>query len=163
MLASMPNAGPEPHRATAEFLPYQYAITPWPPSSVPLLTASSRSKGFTTEPAGSTSILSSLPDIALTLSAKSTAYSWKMSFDGQVLWKRRLTGAAALTIAGKPSAVAPVAVAAAAPRNLRRPSFVSVLLGLLLSFLLIAVSWFLSGGKSTLTLALIETSQIMKC
>src|SRR5512139_420018 len=156
MFASMPNAGPEPHSATAEFLPYQYAITPWPPSSVPLLTASSRSNGLTTAPAGSTSILSSLPDMALTLPAKSVAYSWKMSFDGQVLWKRRLTGAAAFTIDGKPSAAAPVALAAAAPRKLRRLSLASVwgtgasVCGTgLLSFLLTAVSSnFLYDGKA---------------
>src|SRR5512145_566638 len=139
MLGSMPKAGPEPHSATAEFLPYQYATTPWPPSSVPLLTASSRSKALTTAPAGRTSILSSLPDMALTLLEKSTAYSWKMSFAGQVLWKRRLIGAAAFTIDGKPSAAAPVAVAAAAPRNFLR-LLDSVCGAGLLSFLLTAVS-----------------------
>ena len=38
--------GPEPHSATAAFLPYQYATTPWLPSSVPADTASSRSKSL---------------------------------------------------------------------------------------------------------------------
>lgn len=69
MLASMPNEGPEPHSATAVFLPYQYATTPWPPSSVPADTASSRSKALTTAPAGSTSILSWPSAISLTLRA----------------------------------------------------------------------------------------------
>ena len=98
---------------------------------------------MTTAPAGSTSILRSLPDIALTFSAKSTAYSWKISLAGQVLWKRKLIGACAFTIEGKPSAAAPVAVAAAAPRKLRRLSLASVCGVGLLSFLLIAVSWWL--------------------
>jgi len=50
---------------------------------------------------------------------KSTAYSWKMSFDGQVLCQRMLIGPCALTIIGKPSVAAPVATAAPV-RNLRR-------------------------------------------
>src|SRR5690606_12667132 len=69
MLASMPNDGPEPHSATAVFLPYQYATPPWPPSSVPADTASSRSNALTTAPAGSTSILSWPSAMSLTLRA----------------------------------------------------------------------------------------------
>jgi hypothetical protein len=72
--------------------------------------------------------------MALTLLAKSTAYSWKMSFAGQVLWKRRLTGAAAFAIEGKPNVAAPVAVAAAAPRNFLRLSLASGCADGLLSF-----------------------------
>ena len=33
--------------------------------------------------------------MSLTFLPKSSAYSWKMSFDGHVLWKRMLTGASA--------------------------------------------------------------------
>ncbi|MNI70560.1 hypothetical protein D3C73_1263820 [compost metagenome] len=69
MLASMPNAGPEPHSATAVFLPYQYATTPCPPSSVPADTASSKSNAFTTAPAGSTSIFNWPPAMSLTFCA----------------------------------------------------------------------------------------------
>lgn len=86
--------------------------------------------------------------MALTLLAKSTAYSWKMSFDGQVLWKRRLIGACAFAIEGKPSVAAPVAVAAAAPRNFRRLSEDLGWGAGVLFFLLMAVSWFLSRGKA---------------
>src|SRR5262249_56036318 len=56
--------------------------------------------------------------MSLTFLAKSSAYSWKMSFDGHVLWKRKLIGPCALTTLG---AVTVAAVATAAPlRNLRR-------------------------------------------
>jgi hypothetical protein len=48
-------------------------------------TASSRPKAGTTAPAGSTSILRSPPVMSLTFLAKSSAYSWKISFEGQVL------------------------------------------------------------------------------
>ncbi len=58
--------------------------------------------------------------MSLTFFAKSSAYSWKMSFDGQVLWKRRLVTACAVEIIGKAIAPAPTAPAAALPRNLRR-------------------------------------------
>ena len=96
----MPKAGPEPQSASAEFLPYQYATTPWPPSSVPFDTASRRSNAFTTAPAGSTSILRRPPVMSFTFLAKSRAYSWKMSFVGQVDWKRRLIGTWATSIVG---------------------------------------------------------------
>src|SRR5262249_62415634 len=56
--------------------------------------------------------------MSLTFLAKSSAYSWKMSFDGHVLWKRKLIGPCALTTLG---AVTVAAVATAAPvKNLRR-------------------------------------------
>ena len=38
--------------------------------------------------------------MSLTFLAKSSAYSWKMSFDGQVLCQRMLIGPCALTTAG---------------------------------------------------------------
>src|ERR687895_659495 len=58
------------------------------------------------------------PVMSLTFLAKSSAYSWKMSFDGQVLCHRMLTGPCAFTTAG---AATLAAVATAAPlRNLRR-------------------------------------------
>ena len=60
--------------------------------------------------------------MSLTRFAKSFAYSWKMSFCGQVLCQRIEIGPCALRILGKPSAAAPVAAAAipAPVRNLRR-------------------------------------------
>src|SRR3954467_12131150 len=120
MLASIPHAAPEPQRAMAEFLPYQYASTPWPPSSVPFETASMRPKAGTTAFEGSTSILSSPPAMSFTFLAKSSAYSWKMSFVGQVDWKRRLIGPLwPLEIIGNASAEAPAAPA----MNLRRDVF----------------------------------------
>jgi hypothetical protein len=73
----------------------------------------------TTAPAGSTSILRSPPVMSFTFLAKSFAYSWKMSFAGQVLCQRMEIGPWALAIIGKPSAAAPPA-AAAPVRNLRR-------------------------------------------
>ncbi|MNS87489.1 hypothetical protein D3C72_1214360 [compost metagenome] len=124
----MPHAGPEPHSASAEFLPYQYAITPWPPSSVPLLTASIRSKALTTAPAGSSSIFKSPPDMAFTLATKSPANSWKMSLVGQVLCQRMVTGPCAFTIAGNPIAAAPAAAPAAPPRKPRRETPVFLVL-----------------------------------
>ena len=60
---------------------------------MPFETASSSWKAGTTAPAGSTSILRSPPVMSLTFLAKSSAYSWKMSFDGQVLCQRMLIGA----------------------------------------------------------------------
>ena len=39
--------------------------------------------------------------MSLTFLAKSSAYSWKMSFDGQVLCQRMLIGPCALTIGGR--------------------------------------------------------------
>jgi hypothetical protein len=84
---------------------------------VPFDTASISWKAGTTAPAGSTSIFRSPPVMSLIFFAKSSAYSWKMSFDGHVLWKRKLIGPCALTTLGAATA----AVATAAPvRNLRR-------------------------------------------
>jgi len=57
--------------------------------------------------------------MSLIFLVKSTAYSWKMSTVGQVLWKRRVIAPCARTMAGKPS-VAAVPAAAALPKNLRR-------------------------------------------
>jgi hypothetical protein len=48
---------------------------------------------------------------------KSSAYSWKMSFYGQVLWNRMLIGPCALTTAG---ALTAAAVATAAPLRTNR-------------------------------------------
>ncbi len=56
--------------------------------------------------------------MSLTFLPKSSAYSWKMSFDGHVLWKRMLIGPCALTTLGAVTAAA--VVAPAASRNLRR-------------------------------------------
>src|SRR5262245_12711987 len=58
--------------------------------------------------------------MSLTFLAKSSAYSWKMSFCGQVLCQRIEIGPWALTTIGKPRAAAPVAAAAALLRNRRR-------------------------------------------
>src|SRR5207249_10172035 len=59
--------------------------------------------------------------MSFTFLAKSSAYSWKMSFDGQVLCQRMLIGPAGpLAIVGKPSVAAPAVAAAAPARNLRR-------------------------------------------
>jgi hypothetical protein len=90
-----------------------------------LETASSRSKAFTTAPAGSTSILRRPPDMPFTLPAKSRAYSWKMSFAGQVLCQRMVIGDCATEIMGKPIAAAPAVPAAALLRKERRDSFFS--------------------------------------
>jgi hypothetical protein len=65
--------------------------------------------------------------MSFTFFAKSFAYSWKMSFAGQVLCQRIEIGPCALTIIGKPSVAAPVA-ATAPRRNLRRVLIVMVLL-----------------------------------
>src|SRR5205823_8711239 len=58
--------------------------------------------------------------MSLTFLAKSSAYSWKMSFCGQVLCQRIVIGPCALATMGKPSAAAPVAATAAPVRNFRR-------------------------------------------
>src|SRR6266487_3263926 len=58
--------------------------------------------------------------MSFTFLAKSSAYSWKMSFDGQVLCQRIEIGPWALTIVGKPSVAAPAVAAAAPVKNLRR-------------------------------------------
>src|SRR5262245_25900600 len=65
--------------------------------------------------------------MSLTFFAKSSAYSWKMSFCGQVLCQRIEIGPWALATIGKPSVAAPVAASAAPWRNLRRG--VSVVIG----------------------------------
>ena len=65
--------------------------------------------------------------MSFTFLAKSFAYSWKMSFAGQVLCQRIEIGPCALAIIGKPSVAAPVA-AAAPRRNLRRESLIDFLL-----------------------------------
>src|SRR4051794_27776355 len=57
--------------------------------------------------------------MSFTFFAKSSAYSWKISFDGQVLCQRIEIGPCALTIIGKPSAATPPAPVAPR-RNLRR-------------------------------------------
>jgi hypothetical protein len=57
--------------------------------------------------------------MSFTFLAKSLAYSWKMSLAGQVLWKRRLTVCALLTM-GAAMAAAPTAPAEACFRKLRR-------------------------------------------
>src|SRR5262245_63355644 len=56
--------------------------------------------------------------MSLTFLAKSSAYSWKMSFCGQVLCQRIEIGPWALTTIGKPSVAAPAA--AAVFKNRRR-------------------------------------------
>jgi hypothetical protein len=60
--------------------------------------------------------------MSLTFLAKSSAYSWKMSFCGQVLCQRIEMGPWALAIIGKPSAAAPPA-ATAALKMFRRDIF----------------------------------------
>src|SRR5687768_8661503 len=62
--------------------------------------------------------------MSFTFFAKSLAYSWKMSFAGQVLCQRMEIGPCALAIIGKPSAAAPVVAAAAPRRNLRRVTLI---------------------------------------
>src|SRR6185295_18773109 len=89
----------------------------------PLFTASSNWKAGTTAPAGSTSIFSRLPAMSLTFLAKSCAYSWKMSFAGQVDWKRKLAVCARET-PGAASAPAVAAPAAAFFRKRRRGAVV---------------------------------------
>jgi hypothetical protein len=74
--------------------------------------------------------------MSLIFFAKSLAYSWKMSFEGQVLWKRMLIGPCALAIIGKPSVAAPAVAAAAPDRNLRREA-IALSFCLLISILLL--------------------------
>ena len=50
--------------------------------------------------------------MSLTFLAKSLAYSWKMSFAGQVLWNRKLVVWARDTIGAVSAPAAPTAVAA---------------------------------------------------
>src|SRR5215213_6051134 len=57
--------------------------------------------------------------MSLTFLAKSSAYSWKMSFDGQVLCQRMVLAPWALTTFGA-ATVAAAAVAPTVIRNLRR-------------------------------------------
>src|SRR2546429_5112146 len=68
-------------------------------------------------PAGSTAILRSPPVMSFTFLAKSSAYSWKMSFCGHVDCQRIVMGPWARTTEGKPSAAAPTA---APVRKVRR-------------------------------------------
>ena len=58
--------------------------------------------------------------MSLTFFAKSWAYSWKMSFEGQVLWKRNDVCACAVDTIGKAMAPAPRAPAEARLRKRRR-------------------------------------------
>ena len=74
--ASMPKSGPAPYRPKAVFLPYQNAARPWPPSSVPLLTASTTCSPGTTAPAGSMSIFSRPWVRSKTFLVQSMANSW---------------------------------------------------------------------------------------
>ena len=64
--------------------------------------------------------------MSLTFFAKSSAYSWKMSFWGHVLCQRIEIGPWALATIGKPSVAAPVAASAAPLRNVRRGLSVTV-------------------------------------
>src|SRR5437870_12318701 len=64
--------------------------------------------------------------MSLTFLAKSSAYSWKMSFCGHVLCQRIEIGPWALATIGKPSVAAPVAASAAPLRNVRRGLSVTV-------------------------------------
>src|SRR2546426_4744904 len=79
--------------------------------------------------------------MSLTFFAKSRAYSWKMSFEGQVLCQRIEIGPWALTIVGKPSVAAPAVAAAAPAKNVRRETA----RGLLICSLLIESSIGKSG------------------
>src|SRR5690606_7850013 len=108
--------------------------------SVPADTASSRLNAGTTAPAGRISMRSWPSAMSLTFLAKSTANSWKMSFDGQVLCMRSVMGPDwAREMAGKPSAV-PAAPAAAAPaRNFRREGLTSFIVSLLSTFVIAAI------------------------
>ena len=72
----------------------------------------------TTAPAGSTSILRSPPVISLTFLPKSSAYSWKISFDGHVLCQRMVIGPLCTHDIG--ATVDGRAATAALVRNLRR-------------------------------------------
>src|SRR5829696_8910103 len=70
--------------------------------------------------------------MSLIFLAKSNAYSWKMSFDGQVLCQRMLIGPCACTTAGAATA----APATAAPlRNLRRVLRAVLALSVIVGFL----------------------------
>ena len=62
--------------------------------------------------------------MSLTFLAKSSAYSWKMSLDGQVLWKRNDVVCATATIGAD---IAPAATAAPLSRVRRRGVFGSVI------------------------------------
>src|SRR5687767_14816494 len=58
--------------------------------------------------------------MSLTFFAKSSAYSWKMSFCGHALCQRMVIGPCALATIGKESALAPAAATAAPVRNFLR-------------------------------------------
>ena len=74
--ASMPKSGPAPYSPKAGCLPNQNAGMPWPPSSVPLLTASTTCNPGTTAPAGSISIFRRPPVSSAAFFVQSTANSW---------------------------------------------------------------------------------------
>jgi len=63
--------------------------------------------------------------MSLTFFAKSRAYSWKMSFCGQVDCQRIVMGPCALATIGNASAAVPVAATAAPRRNFRREGSVA--------------------------------------
>src|SRR5437867_13151713 len=75
--------------------------------------------------------------MSLTFLAKSSAYSWKMSFCGHVLCQRIEIGPWALATIGKPSVAAPVAARAAPRRKVRRGVSVTVCESLMEHLLLI--------------------------
>src|SRR5262249_9283066 len=122
---------PDPTGASAVVWRWCNRGPPRPPSGVPCEPAPSRPKAGTTAPAGSTSILRSPPVMSFTFFAKSSAYSWKMSFCGHVDCHRIVIGPCAFRTAGTPNVAAPAATAAPV-RNVRRdPSMrsTSVLVG----------------------------------
>src|SRR3989441_7914182 len=110
------------------FLFFFFLMIRRPPRSTlfPYTTLFRSPNAGTSAPAGSTSILRSPPVMSLTFLAKSSAYSWKMSFCGPVLCQRIEIGPWALATIGKPSVAAPVAASAAPLRNVRRGLSVTV-------------------------------------
>src|SRR2546425_9640563 len=104
------------------FLFFFFLMIRRPPRSTlfPYTTLFRSPNAGTTAPAGSTSILRSPPVMSLTFLAKSSAYSWKMSFCGHVDCHRIVIGPWAFTTAGKPRAAAPAAATAAPVRKVRR-------------------------------------------
>src|SRR2546425_3148949 len=121
------------------FLFFFFLMIRRPPRSTlfPYTTLFRSPNAGTTAPAGRTSILRSPPVMSLTFLAKSSAYSWKMSFCGHVLCQRIEIGPCALTTIGKPSVAAPVAARAAPLRNVRRGVSVTVCESLMKHLLLI--------------------------
>src|SRR2546425_6520571 len=117
------------------FLFFFFLMIRRPPRSTlfPYTTLFRSPNAGTTAPAGSTSILRSPPVMSLTFLAKSSAYSWKMSFCGQVLCHRIVMGPCALATVGAVAAAAAPATTAAPLRKDRRVcvtvSFTSSLMG----------------------------------